>query len=136
MKISIQKDVERAISIKESLIQRRDFLKQGFNRKFSTIVAENYYEIIKEICTAIFLIKGVKFIGEYAHKELLAELSIFSEITGEDLSLADNLRMLRNGSMYYGKRVEESYLINNEKELTLLISKLDKILNRLLEENK
>ncbi|MEK6914728.1 MAG: hypothetical protein AABW83_03700 [Nanoarchaeota archaeon] len=133
MKLSIQSDIEKARSIKKIVQERKDFI-INFKRKVSTtIICENYYEIIKELATALFLCKGFKFVGDYAHKELIYEIVNLLNLEESYLVFLDDFRTRRNGSLYYGERFEKSYLDNNGDKMDILISKIEIGLNRLLD---
>ena len=74
MIIKIAPDKEKAKSIL-GMCESREYM-LGFMKKggFPTVIAESYYEIIKELITSLLLIDGIKFIGDYAHKDLIQKL--------------------------------------------------------------
>jgi len=90
---------------------------------FHTIIAENYYEIIKELCVALALIEGVKFIGESAHKELITHTRKYDEIFDRDREIIQDLRIRRNKSSYEGKPFDEIYFVNHKNKILEIISK-------------
>lgn len=130
MKIKIQADLEKANAIKNMIFDRKDFIKKFKDKVFTTIICENYYEVIKELSTALFLCKGIKFVGEYAHKELIEETIKLLDLDGSFLVFLDDLRVRRNGSLYYGEQFEDIYLKNNEPKIVLVIDKLENILEK------
>ena len=132
MKINVKPDIEKARSMLKMAENREETIELLKKTNFPTILVENYYEIVKELASAIFLLKGRTFIGTYAHKELISELETFNELDKGQIFLADNLRTLRNGSMYYGKQVEGEYIKNNEQKIKSLIKTLKEILKKLL----
>jgi len=97
-------------------------------KKFSTIVSEIYYEIIKELSSALILLDGFKSIGENSHKDLISFLEKykFSEL---EISLLHDLRIRRNKSSYEGKPFEISFLEFNEKRLLQIIKRLKYLIN-------
>ena len=121
----ITKDVKQSISLKELAADRlKDIRKLDKPYK----IVEEYYEIIKEIVTAIMYAEGWKTLS---HKALFTYLQNnhkqhFSE---GDFRLMDKLRVTRNDLMYYGKRVDEAFLINNEARIKIVIDKLFTLLN-------
>lgn len=129
MKIKIQPDLEKAESIKKIIRERKEFIKSFRGKRFPTIICENYYEIIKELSTAIFLTKGIKFVGEYAYKELIEEIAKLLNFEEETLVFLNDLRIRRNGSLYYGEAFEELYLKNNEFKIEVVIEKIEKFLD-------
>ena len=120
-------DKEKAKSILNMALEREKYISDVNCIKFTTIVAENYYEIIKELATAILLLEGVKAIGEDAHKEVIDSLKKYANFSDEELSILQDLRLKRNKSMYEGKQINVSYLQNNKNFLLKIIDKLKKI---------
>lgn len=100
---------------------------------YPTIIAENYYEIIKELSTALLLLYGFKAIGENAHKEIIDSLNRFADFNPQIISVLQDLRIRRNNSQYEGEPFDISYLENNQKFLLDIIDKLKKIVSNKLE---
>jgi len=132
MIIKVAPDKEKARSMLGLIGNREKFLSMIDTEKFPTIAAETYYEIIKELSTALLLLDGFKTIGEKAHKELIDYLSNYKEISSEDMVLMDDLRIKRNKSSYEGKQIERSYLENKKDKLMGIINKLKKLVNNRL----
>src|SRR3989344_1447528 len=85
-------------------------------------ITEEYYEIIKELITALMYNDGFKTLS---HKMLVYYLEEeYKEFDKSDIILIDTLRKLRNNIGYYGEKVEEEFLINNEKQIISIIKKL------------
>ena len=133
MKIKISPDKEKAESILKICSNREATLKDLKKMDFPTIIAENYYEIIKELITAIFLVDGIKTIGEYAHKEMIQNLNNYNLFSHEEIKIIDDLRIRRNKSSYEGKPFEKIYLENNEKNLLEIITKLKGLVKKKLD---
>ena len=102
MIIKVTPDRERAKSMLNMVIDRKNFVSSIDSQKFPTIAAENYYEIIKELAAAILLLNGVKAMGESAHKETIDALSEYKEVEEWELKLMNDLRIKRNESSYEG----------------------------------
>lgn len=130
MKIKIQPDLEKARSIKKMIISRKKFVKLYKDKVFATVICENYYEIIKELATALCLTKGIKFTGQYAHKKLIEELVKLVGFDESFLVFLDDLRIRRNGSLYYGKAFGDSYLKNNSEKIEVIIERIEKVLDK------
>ncbi len=129
MIINIFPDKEKVNSMMKLIEERMEFLKTLEEKnKFSTMIAENYYEIIKELGTAMLIIKGKKTIGENAHKEIIEYLLKEKEINEEEADIIQDLRIKRNKSLYEGKKIEEIYLENKKLELKQIIEKLKRII--------
>ncbi len=129
MIIKVTIDKEKVKSMLRLIKNREDFLFLIDVKKFPTISAESYYEIIKELATALLLLNGLKVIGEKAHKELIDYLVNYEEISKEEIVIMDDLRVKRNKSSYEGKQIEESYLENKKDKLIDIIQKLKKLIN-------
>ncbi|MBI5332051.1 MAG: hypothetical protein HZB65_00600 [Candidatus Aenigmarchaeota archaeon] len=100
------------------------------NEKFTTIIVEDYYEIIKEIITAILEMDGFKTLS---HEALIAYLAeYYKEFSGYDIDFLDRLRKTRHKIAYKGFFVEKDYLDRSNKKLDQIIGILTNILkNRL-----
>ena len=87
---------------------------------------EQYYETIKELINSIMYINGLKTLS---HKSLIEylEKDYKKYFNKEDLLIIDELRMLRNHIMYYGKKVDKIFIKNNESSIKRIINKLFKI---------
>ncbi|MEX2017237.1 MAG: hypothetical protein WD876_02090 [Candidatus Pacearchaeota archaeon] len=130
--IKITPDKEKAKSIFEMIKSREQFLKE-FEKKstYPTIIAENYYEIIKELCTAIALTEGYKSAGENAHKNTIDFVKKYG-FSESDIDIIQDLRVRRNKGLYEGRPVEKIYLENLRNDLLQIISNLKNILKNIL----
>jgi len=132
MLIKIIPDKEKAKSMLNLIKNREEFLLSVDMERFSTIAAETYYEIIKELTATLLLLDGFKTIGEYAHKDLIGYLSNYSEFSEEEKNLMNDLRIRRNASAYEGKSVDKAYLKDRKHNLSLIIKKLKNLTKRKL----
>jgi len=124
-------DKERAKSMFKMAIEREQAIKL-MPKNYPTIIAENYYEVIKELANSLLLTNGFKAIGDNAHKEILEYLKNFKEFNDYELSLLQDLRIKRNKSQYEGEPFENSYLENKKENLSNIIKKLKNILIKTL----
>jgi len=123
-------DKEKVKSILNLSNEREKFVYSIDHKKFSTNAAENYYEIIKELASALLLLNGLKSIGEYAHKDLIDYLINYKEFSEQEIIFINDLRIKRNNSSYEGKKIDPIYLINNKKKILEIIEKLKVTINR------
>lgn len=121
-------DREKAKSIFKMALDRERTINL-LKINYPTIIAENYYEIIKELSTALLLLNGFKAIGENAHKEIIDSLGKFINFDSQTISVLQDLRIRRNNSQYEGEPFDISYLENNQKFLLDIIDKLKKKVN-------
>ena len=132
MIIKIAPDKNRAKSLLRMSRNRAKAFSYIKNSGYSTIIAENYYEIIKELIFGLLLCKGKKSVGEKAHKNALKEISKEKILTVAEIYLVDDLRIRRNNSYYSGEQIDDFFLKNNSKDLERIIAKLDKELSKIL----
>jgi type IV secretory pathway VirB4 component len=128
MKIKFQPD--KAKAIRKALKERRNFVIKKENEKFLSIVCENYYEIIKELTIAIFILRGIKFIDRNSYKELLENLRKLINLDPLFINFLQDFRTRRNGSMYYGQPFNENYLENHLEKILDIIKRLDSYLDK------
>ena len=120
-------DKEKVKSMFKLIKSREEFVFSVDFKKFSTITAENYYEIIKELATSLLILDGLKAIGENAHKETIDNLSNYKEFLGSEIFILNDLRIKRNRSSYEGKPIPMNYIENNKDKLFKIIDKLKKV---------
>ncbi len=120
----ISKDKERAEDLFEMAKERLELLKLIPKDKAYKII-EEYYEIIKELLTAIMYIDGCKTLS---HIKLIEYFSSnYKELDENQIKLIDSLRKFRIGIVYYGRKISQEFLINNEDEIKNIISILMKL---------
>lgn len=120
--IKITPDKEKAKNIVKmvSLIEER--VKSQDKIKMAALIISDYYEIIKELITAVLLIDGYK---TFSHKDLIDYIKEkYPEFNAHETSTLDNLRVLRNRVVYEGFFIEPSYLNRNENFFKQIIIKL------------
>ena len=116
----ITKDMERAGDLLEMAKERIDMIKILPRDKPYKFV-EEYYEIIKELLTALMYLDGYKILS---HKKLIEYFADNNEIEHSEIKLVDSLRKFRNDIMYYGKKISQDFLTNNENEINRIIKML------------
>ena len=129
--IKIQPDKERARSLVKLAKLRYEKIKTFDKEKESSLIVEGYYEVAKELATAVLFTDGYKTLS---HKDLIEYLYLnfkhnFSDL---DINLLDQLRKLRNNTVYYGIFIEPSYVKRNEEHIGKIISKLFEICEKKL----
>ena len=134
MIIKIKSDKERSKSIINLLKEREELIKTLNNSLFPTTMLENYYEIIKELITAIMYADGFKTIGEGSHKETIDYLKNYKEFSEYEINILNELRIKRHGSQYYGKKPNPEFVKQNEQEFKEIIKKLKDLINKKLQE--
>lgn len=118
---SISPDSERAESLLEMALDRLELLRLIPKDRVYKIV-EEYYEILKELLTAVMYIDGFKTLS---HVKLIEYFASRYDILEEgEISLIDQLRKHRNGIVYYGRKLSGDFLENNEDSVKGVVDKL------------
>ena len=127
----ITPDKERAKSLL-TLIALREKDLQDKKDEFATLIVEGYYEIVKELITAIMTVDGYKTLS---HEMLIGYLEKFyREFSTAELYLADQLRKTRNEIAYRGLIITSDYLNRNKERIIKLITKLKKTIEKRMQE--
>jgi len=128
--IKITPDKEKARSILKMVSLIKERIKKQERDKMAALIIADYYEIIKELITAILLIDGYKTLS---HKDLIDYIKEkYKEFSIRELSVLDDLRVLRNRIAYEGFFIEPSYLERNEPLFKEIIGKLENLIERKL----
>ena len=102
------------------------------SEEFATLIVEGYYEIIKELITAIMSIDGYKTVS---HELLIGYLvRFYKEFSSSEIYLIDQLRKTRNSIAYRGAIIRPEYLKRNKERILLSIKKLKNIVERKITE--
>ncbi|MCF7910784.1 hypothetical protein K9L16_03865 [Candidatus Pacearchaeota archaeon] len=113
----ISRDVEKARSLIEMAEERLKDI-NILPRKSTYRYVEEYYEIIKELLTAIMYLDGLKTLSHVVLVDYLKKLKILNQT---QFRLVHNLRKFRNDIIYYGKKISGDFLLNNETEIKKII---------------
>ncbi len=120
----ISKDRERAADLVTMARERLEMLYLVPKDRPYKLV-EEYYEIVKELLTAIMYADGYKTLS---HISLIKYFSDnYSALNDEETRLVDTLRRLRNSILYYGKKVSSDFLVNHEETTKHVIDKVMEI---------
>ena len=125
-KISVDKDKINSM-LKMCSVRMKFVKKQKINNEIASIIAENYYEIVKELLTALLLKKGLKSDN---HECLISYLKENYPNYEYEINLIYELKNIRNRISYDGLFVDKDYLIKNKLEFENII----KILTVLVKE--
>ncbi len=102
------------------------------DNKFVTLITKDYYEVIRELISAILILDGYKAEGSNAHKTQIEYLSVkySNEFKKHEIVIMDDLRIKRNKIAYEGFFVPEDYITQRIKEIQAIIDKLKDIINK------
>jgi len=131
--IKVTPDKEKAKSILKMVDTTIEMIKGIDITKFSSNIAKEYYDVIRELISVVLLLDGYKTYGEGAHKKLIEYLQTknigFSEY---EILLIDDLRITRNKVAYDGFFVEKDYIERKIKDIQKMIAKLKDIIKKKL----
>ena len=124
--LKITPNNERVKSILEMVLLIEERIMVQNKKKMASLIISDYYEIIKELITAVLLKDGYKTLS---HKDLIDYIKErYDDFSHHEISVLDNLRILRNRISYEGYKIDISYLERNEDLFKSIIRKLKKVL--------
>ncbi len=123
----VRPDSEKARGLLK-VIELRELKLSAFELPtFATLLAEAYYEIVKEIITGIMSCDGWK---TTSHELLIGYLAKFyPEFNTSEILLIDQLRQMRNDIDYRGVMINPEYLERNQENILAIVRKLKQTLN-------
>lgn len=123
-KVDVDKDKINSI-LKMCSVCLRMTKKQEIDKETASVITRDYYEIIKELLTALLLKNGIKSDN---HECLI---SYFKENFPDyeyEIKIIHELKNVRNRVCYDGVFVEKEYLIKNRLEFEHIIELLVKFI--------
>ncbi|VVB56254.1 Uncharacterised protein [uncultured archaeon] len=118
-------DREKAKSILKMVETTLEMIDTIDSKKFSSHIVKEYYEVVRELISVILLLDGYKTHGEGAHKKLIDYMEKnYGDFKGHEISLIDDLRVVRNKIAYNGFFVTDDYLERKKKDILMIIDKL------------
>lgn len=128
--IKITPDKEKAKNILKMVSLLEERIKHQDRNKMAALIVTDYYEIIKELITAILLIEGYKTLS---HRDLIEYIKEKNkEFNAGEISVLDDLRVLRNRVSYEGFLIEPHYLNRNEFLFKKIIQKLKDLIKKMV----
>ena len=123
--IKIQPDKERARSLLKLADLRYSKISQFDTAKETPLITESYYEICKELITAILFLDGYKTLS---HKDLVKYME--NELSEKNIQILDALRKRRNKIVYYGIMVDANYIERNQQNFEEIVNQLRQIIEK------
>ncbi len=128
--IKVTPDKEKAKSIIKMAETTLDMAASINIEKFPSNLAKEYYDIIRELISALLLLDGYKTYGEGAHKKVIAYLAEkYKQFSEHEIKTIDELRMTRNRIAYDGFFIQPDYIKRKKVFLDEVIKKLTELLN-------
>ena len=123
----ITPDKEKAKALLHVVELRERNIRSMESDELTTLIVESYYEIIKELITAIMSADGWK---TTSHELLIGYLAQHhKEFSQAELHTIDQLRKTRNDIAYRGVMVRKDYLTRNKGVILQAISKLKQLVH-------
>lgn len=126
----ISKDFERAKDLFNISKERLEIIKI-LPRDKPYKILEEYYEIILGLITAIMYAEGHKTLSHVSAIEYLSKNN--KTISDNQVRIINNIRKLRHGIVYYGKKIKQEYLTNYEEEIKKIIKELFNLVEKKIE---
>lgn len=127
----ISKDKERAKNLFLQALERlsdTNLIPEERTYRF----IEDYYEIIKEMITAVMYLDGYKTLSHVALIEYMNKN--YKKFEDKEIRLIDTLRKYRHGIVYYGEKISKTFLVNYQSTIIKIIEKLKSILEEKLKD--
>ncbi len=134
--IKITPDEEKANSMLKMAVITLKMIETIDKTKFPSNIVKEYYDVIRELMSSILLLDGYKLIGENAHKNLIDYIKSKYDLEGHEISLLDELRIIRNKIAYDGFFVTGDYVERKEETIKDIILKLELIVNMKLDDDE
>lgn len=128
--INIKKtpDRIRAKSLVEMAKERLEIIIPSTPKETMYKFLEEYYETIVQLITALMYNEGLKSLD---HIGLIQYLKKYNEFSREEITIIDQIRKFRHGTIYYGRKESGDFFINNKKSIKSIINKLLKLTDKI-----
>lgn len=125
----VKENPEQAKALLKLAKRRLESVEKRRNKEFSQLLIESYYEVIKELISALISIHGYK---SYCHECLISFIDEFYPTVLDDFQIhfLDSMRKLRSDIQYRGRDVADDYLKRNSKVIEKIIKNLLHILEK------
>jgi len=125
----VKENPSQATALLQLSQRRLEFIEQYGKNDFPQLLVESYYEVIKELISALLAIYGYK---SYSHECLVSFIeeyypSIFDE---DQIKFIDSMRKLRSDIQYRGREIANDYLHRNQTKIITIINKLNDLVEK------
>lgn len=126
--LKVTPDKEKARSILKMILLLEERIKIQDRNRMTALILTDYYEIVKELITALLLLDGYKTLS---HKDLFEYFNKnYKTFSSWEIAVLDDLRVLRNRIAYDGFQVSHPYLDKNEITFKDCIRRLQEIIQK------
>ncbi len=132
--IKVTPNAERAKHMLRIAEMTAERLKITDTKDYVTLTTKDYYDVIKELMTAIALLDGYKTEGDGAHRILIEYVGVkYKDFTTNEIRIIDDMREKRNKAYYEGILLPEDYLEKRRDDINSVVIKLKQILKNKIE---
>ncbi len=119
----VKENPEQAEALLKLAKRRLESVEKRRKDEFSQLLIESYYEVIKELISALLSIHGYK---SYSHECLISFMDEFYPTVLDDFQIhfLDSMRKLRSDIQYRGRDVADDYLKRNSSVIEKIIGNL------------
>lgn len=121
--IKMTPNPERARNILKQIELRLEDANAKDPIRFSTLIIEAYYEIIKELLTALLAVDGYKVLSHTSLIEYLRE-NYAKIFMGHEIQAIDELRKVRHRISYEGLIIGQDYYLRKRQTAKDIINKI------------
>lgn len=132
MKRKVGVDKKKSISLEKMARIILERLNSLDKLKYPSNTLDDYYDILYQLMESVSLLKGIKFYGDYAHKELIDWVCDNFEFNEQEKVFLQMIRNYRNKISYEGFFVKPNFIKQNDEKILEIIEKLNKIIRRLI----
>jgi hypothetical protein len=125
--IKITPDTERAKSLMRQVSVRLDAVRLLSQERHISLIVKAYYEMIKELLTALACVQGYKALSHVSLLEYFKQRKILS---AKIIFAIDQLRKIRNDIAYEGYAVPKEYHDRAVPEAKIIITLLSSMLQK------
>lgn len=127
------KDLVRAKSLLDEAEKRKKFVERiSLSDKDANYIIENIYDVIRQLIEAKLSLEGYK---SYSHEATVSYLKKL-DFSDNQIRFLDELRKIRNGIKYYGKKSDKGYTKKVLDFMKEIYGKLKEIVEKGLKEDK
>jgi hypothetical protein len=123
--VKVAIDREKASSILKMAEVTLELAKTIDADKYPSNLTKEYYDVIRNLISAILLLDGYTAHGEGAHRTAIEYLhKNYKQFTMQEITAIDDLRITRNKIAYDGFFIQPAYIIRKRETIESIAKKL------------
>ena len=127
MIIRVQPDRQRAGSLKKTASISLERLKETDRARYPSNTLVDYYDIIRKLLEAINSLEGIRIKGDGAHQATIDHVCRNEHLSEADRIFLQEIREYRNRTSYEGFTIPPEYIMQNNRRIMGIISRLFRI---------